>query len=72
MSKTAPVPAEDFQSRVDAFLKEYVELTKKYEIDYASYPVYVPDGNKGKFDTLIQTVPVDMRLKKLNESFVAK
>lgn len=56
-----PVPedkAADAKARVAAFLSEYGELVKKHGVDFASYPVYVPDG-QGAFKVVIQSTPVD-------------
>lgn len=51
-----------YKERVDVFLKEYRELTEKHKIDFAHYPVYVPDGNGG-FKTVLQATPVDITPK---------
>lgn len=43
-----------------AFLKEYGELVEKHQVDFANYPVYVPDG-QGGFKTIIQSTPVSLK-----------
>ena len=35
------------QARMEAFKKEYVELTKKYDCDLVSFPQYIPSGEHG-------------------------
>lgn len=50
------------KERVEAFIKEYGELVEKHQIDFAHYPVYIPDG-AGGFRTTIQTSPVDITPK---------
>lgn len=55
--------SEDKQSevntRIKAFVDEYGELVKKHDVDFATYPVFVPDG-QGGFKIVCQTTPVDM------------
>jgi hypothetical protein len=53
-----------------AFVTEYGELVKKHGIDFAQYPVWVPDGNGG-FKTILQNAPVFMK-KEGDAPFVAK
>ena len=55
----APEVDPELQGRLDAFLKEYRELTVKHKVDLASYPVWVPDG-QGGFKNTIQSTPVDI------------
>lgn len=58
----------EVQVRADSFLKEYGELVEKYNIDFATYPVFVPDGNGG-FRVIVQNTPVDIR-KKEDQEFI--
>lgn len=51
--------AEDQNTRVNSFLKEYGELVEKHKMDFASYPMWVPDG-QGGFKTILQNSPVDV------------
>lgn len=53
------------QEKADAFVKDYRELVAKHEVDFATYPVYVPDGT-GAFKVIIQNTPV--HTPKLTES----
>lgn len=57
------------QEKIQAFLKEYGELVEKHQIDFASYPVWVPDGTGG-FKTLVQNVPVDITNQPRKSNFV--
>lgn len=61
----------DEQEKNDAFLKEYGELVHKHKRDFASYPVYVPDG-QGGFKTIVQTTPVDISSQPTKSPFVSK
>lgn len=62
---------EEAQKRLDGFTKEYGELVKKYNFDYVTYPVWVP-STSGRFETVIQTSPVDLTTQKEADGFVAK
>lgn len=54
------VKAEDILAdRIAEFLREYGELTVKHKIDFAQYPVWIPDGTGG-FKTVLQNTPIDM------------
>lgn len=53
-----PKLTPEAQKRVDAFLKEYGQLVEKHKVDFANYPLYIPDG-AGGFKTLVQSTPVD-------------
>lgn len=44
--------------RIEAFVKEYGELVKKHKVDFASFPMYEPDG-QGGFRLIVRTVPVE-------------
>jgi hypothetical protein len=56
--------------RSNAFLAEYGELVKKHNVDFASYPVFVPDG-AGAFKVVIQSTPVDISGNPKASPFVA-
>lgn len=58
------------EERIKKFTEEYGKLVKEYEVDYATYPVFVPDG-QGGFKVVVQASPVDMMEKK-DEEFIAK
>lgn len=57
------------KKRAEAFIKEYGELVEKHKMDFAHYPMYIPD-NHGGFKTVIQGTPVDMTPKEAD--FVPK
>ncbi len=59
------------ESPASAFLAEYGDLVKKHGFDFASYPVYVPDG-QGAFKTVIQSTPVDVSGAAKASPFVAE
>jgi hypothetical protein len=48
------------EERGKEFIARYGEMVKETGMDFASYPVYVPDG-QGGFRTVIQTTPVNMK-----------
>ena len=69
--KVPAQPTSDFDQRRESFVKEYGELVDKYKTDWASYPVYVPDG-QGGFRTLVQNTPVDITNQPKKSPFVAE
>lgn len=65
------VEKSEVEQRVESFLKEYGELVKKHNVDFATYPVFVPDG-QGGFKVVVQNTPVDMTAMPQKSPFVAK
>ena len=63
---------EDSQKRIDAFLAEYKALIEKHQVDFANYPVYMPEENGGGFKTVIHSTPVDMTQMAQKSPFMAK
>lgn len=57
--------------RVNAFLSGYKELVEKHKIDFATYPLFVPDG-QGGFKVIIQNTPVDITNQPQKSPFVAQ
>lgn len=51
---------KDVNERVEAFQKEYVELTVKHQVDFITYPQYIgnPDGS---FSTKVVGIAVDKK-----------
>lgn len=73
---TPPVPQTDpikdpTQERKEAFLAAYGELVKEHNIDFASYPVFVPDG-QGGFKVVVQNTPVDIKNQPTKSPFVSQ
>lgn len=62
---------DDLKVRVDEFVKEYGELVKKHGIDFATYPVFIPDG-QGGFKVIVQNTPVDIKNQPVKSPFIAK
>ncbi len=57
------------KERIDTFVKEYGELVDKHKVDFANYPMLVPDG-KGAFKIIMQSVPVDITNQPVKSPFV--
>ena len=56
-----PTTSPEAQKRVEEFYKEYGKLVEKYQVDFASYPLWVPSGQgDGSFKCVVQSVPVDI------------
>lgn len=60
---------DDTQARIDEFMKRYEGLTKEMGVDFANYPMYVPDENGG-FKVIIQSTPIDTRNRPVKSPFV--
>lgn len=58
------------QEKGAAFIKEYGELVEKHQMDMATYPVFVPDG-QGGFKIIVQSTPVDISNQPKKSPFVA-
>lgn len=61
----------DLDARIEAFIKGYGALVDEHQVDFAAYPVYMPDG-QGGFRTSIQNSPVDIKNKPVKSPFVAQ
>jgi len=69
----APVGTGEVDVRQEAikdFVKEYGELVAKHGVDFACYPVYIPDGSGG-FKVTVQNTPVDIKNQPTKSPFVA-
>lgn len=62
---------EDLQKRIDAFMAGYKKLVEDTQVDLATYPVWVPDG-QGGFKNIIQSTPVDIKNQSKKSPFVAE
>lgn len=70
MTNEAPQEYQDATvEEKTAFMKEYGELVDKHGIDFAQYPVYVPDG-QGGFRTVVQTTPISIKNQPKRSPFV--
>lgn len=56
--------------KVETFLKRYGELVEELDVDFANYPMFVPDGGGG-FRIIIQTTPVDLSERGVKSPFIA-
>lgn len=52
---------QEVNEQKEAFLKEYGELVKKHQIDFATYPQYVPSATQGMWETRVITVPISIK-----------
>jgi len=66
---SASLDASEAKNRVDAFLKAYGELVQEHKIDFASYPVFVPDS-QGGFKVIVQSTPVDITNQPVKSPFI--
>ncbi len=61
---------EELNGRVTDFLKEYGELVGKHKVDFATYPMFIPDGNGG-FRVITQSTPVDVSNQPIRSDFMS-
>lgn len=61
---------EKTETPQEAFVRKYGELVKETNFDFASYPVFIPDGNGG-FKIVIQTTAIDVSNQPKKSPFVA-
>lgn len=59
------------KKRVDDFMAEYKALVDKHKVDFANYPVYMPDGSGG-FKTVLQSTPVDITKLSVKSPFISQ
>ena len=52
----------DIKERREKFLKAYGKLREEYQIDFASFPVWVPN-DRGSFETVMNTDAVDLKYR---------
>ena len=57
------------KEKTEAFIKEYGELVKKHGMDFAHYPMFIPDGTPSGFKVVLQSTPVEVNDKQ--EAFIA-
>jgi len=58
------------QERIGAFVEAYGKLVQEHKVDFASYPVFVPDG-QGGFKIVVNNTPVDIANQPTKSPFVA-
>lgn len=62
---------EELKKRQEEFIKEYGELVTKHKMDFATYPMFTPDGNGG-FRVIVQNTPVDTTNIAQKSPFIAQ
>ena len=59
------------EEKIKAFLEEYGVLVEKHKIDFASYPMWVPN-KEGHWTMVVKTEPVDISNRPVKTPFVEK
>lgn len=70
----ATTKANEWNDKVNAFVGEYGALVKKHQIDFATFPQFIPDG-QGGFKVVVQNTPVDISNQPVRsplDGFIAK
>jgi hypothetical protein len=62
---------EERVEKGSVFMKEYGELVEKHQIDFATYPVFIPDG-QGGFKIVVQSTPIDISNQPKKSNFMEK
>ena len=70
MSEENNVPNE-VQERMQKFMDGYKTLVEETKMDFATYPVWVPDG-QGGFRVVVQNTPVDIKNQPKKSPFIGK
>lgn len=55
---------KDIEKRLEDFMKDYTDLTKKYQINFYSFPQFVPDKD-GTFKISVITQPGDTKYRSI-------
>lgn len=58
------------KDRIAAFTKDYGKLVEKHKIDFANFPMFVPDGTPGGFRVIVQSMPVDITQQAVKSPFI--
>ncbi len=59
---------QELRARSVAFIEAYGKLVEEHKMDFASYPMFVPED--GKFVVKVQTTPVDVRSRPMKTPFI--
>lgn len=57
------------QERTSNFLEKYKELVKEFDVDFANYPMFVPN-KEGKWEVVVQSTPIDIKDRPTPSPFV--
>ena len=69
VTETEKTEEEKLNARIQDFIKDYGDLVQKYKVDFATYPMFVPDGS-GSFKIITQTTPVDIGNQPIRSEFM--
>lgn len=54
-----PKTTNEVEKRLNAFISDYKALVDKHQMDFAAFPMFIPDG-QGGFKVIVQQRPVDI------------
>lgn len=57
------------EKRIAEFLDRYGKLVEEIQVDFANYPMWVPDGTGG-FKCIVQSTPIDIKDRPTASPFV--
>lgn len=58
------------KERIEEFTRRYEELANELEVDFVSYPMFVPDGTPGGFRIVMRSHPVDAKGDGVKSPFI--
>lgn len=59
VDEATPTPEDETTARFNAFIADYKSIVDKHQMDFAAFPMFVPDG-QGSFKVIVQQQPVDI------------
>lgn len=62
---------KEVEERTAVFLEEYKALIDKHQMDFISFPVFVPN-ERGSFEVMLQTQPMDKKYAPVPSDFMVK
>lgn len=63
------IKQEEVEKRIGEFMLSYKALVDEKKVDFASYPVWMPDGHGG-FQCVIQSTPMDVSNVPVRSNFI--
>lgn len=60
MHNLTPEQQKDVEARMEAFKKEYMELSRKHEVDFSSYPQFIQNP-RGAFEIVSMMTLIDTK-----------
>ncbi len=66
-----PKTTDEVEKRLNAFISDYKAIVDKHQMDFAAFPMFIPDG-QGGFKVIVQQQPVDITNQPKASPFIGK